>query len=138
MARAELFEPDVEWAEITLVLTDDRGIEPVNERVFGRREATDVISLHYRPMPGGNSGHTAELFINVQRAREEGSRRENSSRRHGWGPDKELALYIAHACNHLTGENDSTPDARKRMRRRELRWLGEAEREGLLEKLTGP
>ena len=39
--------------------------------------------------------------------------------------DRELALYLAHGCDHLTGADDATPAGRARMRRRELGWLRE-------------
>ena len=50
-------------------------------------------------------------------------------RRYG-GPAHELALYIAHGCDHLAGEDDTTPAQRQRMRKRELRWLREVQKHG--------
>lgn len=64
--------------------------------------------------------HSAEVFVNVERAVLLG---ESSKK---WSASKELALYIAHGCDHLiTGEDDAQADERKRMRGRELRWLKE-------------
>jgi len=63
---------------------------------------------------------TAEIIVNVVRAQEEGKKR---SRRGKWSAKHELALYIAHGIDHLTGADDAIPAERKKMRRREMRWV---------------
>ena len=92
-----------------------------------RDEVTDVLSFDYAPLPGETDTPSAEIVVNVERARRVGPR-------YG-GVDRELALYIAHGCNHLTGADDSTIRDRERMRRRERRWLTAARENGLLEGL---
>jgi len=52
--------------------------------------------------------------------------------RRAGGPDRELALYLAHGCDHLAGADDATPRQRAAMRRRELRWLRAAAHADLL------
>ena len=42
-----------------------------------------------------------------------------------------LQRLLAHACDHLSGADDADPHARRRMRRRELRWLQKADAEGV-------
>jgi len=116
------------WAEVVLTLTDDGGITPVNSAFFSRPRATDVISATYHPMPGERLGH-AEIFVNVQRAWKLGKTPPGAS--------QELALYIAHGCQHLTGASDHTPALRAAMRRRELAWRREADRLGYIAGLTG-
>jgi len=133
MARVTRLDPSSEWSDLTLILTDDKGIVAFNRRVFCRNHITDVISLRYEPDPKEDGGHTAEVIVNVQRACNEGMRR--SSHPGTWGPNKELALYMAHGCDHLSGEDDTGNVLRTRMRRRELRWIKEAESAGLLNKL---
>jgi ssRNA-specific RNase YbeY (16S rRNA maturation enzyme) len=86
--------------------------------VFGRPRPTDVISQAYRPAPGA-AAWTGDILVNVQRAAQMRS------------PDAELALYVAHGCDHLCGGRDGTPAARARMLRRERAWLRQARREGL-------
>ena len=103
-----------EWRSLSILLTDDSGIADVNRRYFLKCEPTDVISFRY-VAPGAAAAFDGELVVNAQCAASEGRRRG--------GLERELALYIAHGCNHLTGENDDTPRRRARMRRRELRWL---------------
>lgn len=103
------------FISMDIVLTDDAGIVSANRAVFGREYVTDVISLAYPPLPG-ESGMSGELIINVERAVCEGARRAG-------GPGRELALYLAHGCDHLAGAEDASPRQRASMRRRELRWL---------------
>ena len=126
------------WREISILLTNDAGIRALNNRYLGRSESTDVLSFVYDPLPGEGELPSAEVVVNVQRAVEEGLRLRGSRRAGGkaWGPSYELALYLAHGCNHLTGMNDDTPHGRQRMRRREMAWVRAAETEGLLEGLV--
>jgi len=108
-------EPAVCWSDVTVVLTDDRGIQAYKEAAFGYREVTDVVTLRYAPSPA-DPGAEGEIFVNVQRA-------FSRPVRPGWTSAHELALYIAHGFDHLTGADDQTTEERQRMRRRELRWL---------------
>ncbi len=110
-----------------MVLTDDTGISRVNRDALGRDEPTDVIAFRLDPIPGEPAdGLTAELIVNVERAWSEGQRLRN------WTPSREIALYIAHGCDHLAGSNDATPGEAARMRSRELRWLRVIGTDGLL------
>lgn len=112
---------------LEILLTDDAGIVRANGAVFRRDYVTDVISLAYPPLPGEQGG-AGELIINVELAAREGARRAG-------GPGHELALYLAHGCDHLAGADDATPRQRAAMRRRELRWLRAASRTRLLHAL---
>ena len=105
------------WREVTIHLQDDAGIVPVNAAVMAHGGSTDVITQRYDPIPGEPGGLTGELFVNVERAA------CCAPRRTGWDPDRELALYLAHGFDHLTGADDGTQAGRSRMRRRELGWL---------------
>jgi len=115
-ALLETADPDTVWQEVTLLLTDDAGITRYNREFFGKDRPTDVISFRYDPVPG-EEGATGDLIINVECAVREGPQ-------HG-GIDPELALYIAHGFNHLSGADDNTPARRAAMRRTEMRWLAE-------------
>jgi len=141
MAKVGRCRPGVLWSELTLILADDDGIQDINKQCLGRDESTDVLSLHYTPIPGEKMQHCAELIINVQRAIESGLKPPSPSRGDtvvAWGECRELALYIAHGCDHLTGANDGDHQGSLRMRRRELRWLSLAHEEGLIEGLLLP
>jgi rRNA maturation RNase YbeY len=128
------------WAEVSVVLTDDAGIASVNWTFLDHACATDVITFTFAPVPGGGAGTCGEIYLNVERALEEGARRGGSTALTTGGSTAlttgnaadELALYLAHGCDHLTGANDRTLRERRRMRRRELLWIRRARRDGLM------
>lgn len=130
MERANSLQKNRAWREVSLVLCDDSEISLVNQKHLGRREPTDVISFSYTPIPGEGDGHTGEVIVNVQRAVEAAG-----AGGPGWNNSKELALYIAHGCDHLMDQTDNTGAERNRMRRRELRWVKEADEADLLDGL---
>jgi ssRNA-specific RNase YbeY (16S rRNA maturation enzyme) len=101
--------------------------------LFGKDAVTDVISLAYDPVPGEADGRTADVYINTERAAQESAARERPARRAAGGITAEFALYLAHGIDHLTGGRDETPAGRRGMRRRELRWLNLARRQGLMD-----
>jgi len=145
MERVSRCDPDKVWKEMSTVLTDNAGIKLFNQKHLARSEVTDVISFRYNPIPGDNGMYSSEIIVNVQRAAEKGNRLRRRSNeipadtgrcsRPNWDGSRELALYIAHGCNHLTGETDYDRAGQLRMRRRELRWLKQAGTCGLLHDL---
>lgn len=110
----EAADPDTVWQEVTLLLTDDDGITQTNREFFGKDRPTDVISFRCEPVPG-EDGATGDLIVNVERAVQEGPNHD--------GIHAELALYIAHGFDHLSGADDNTPARRAAMRRTEKKWL---------------
>lgn len=112
--------PDTVWHEVTLLLTDNEGITQYNREFFGKDRPTDVISFRSEPVPG-ETGATGDLIVNVERAVQEGPNHD--------GIHAELALYIAHGFNHLSGADDNTPAKRTAMRRTEMRRLAELQPE---------
>ena len=111
------------YGEILLVLADTPSIMRVNQSVFEKHAITDVITLAYPGLPGQSAGR-AEIFVNVQLALEEGRRRA--------GATSELALYMAHGCDHLAGADDNTPARRKQMLLKERKWVKKAKELGLI------
>jgi rRNA maturation RNase YbeY len=107
-------DPNTVWEEVSLLLTDDEGITQHNREFFGKDRPTDVISFRCEAIPG-EDGATGDLIVNVERAVQEGPN-------HG-GINAELALYIAHGFDHLSGAEDDTPANRAAMRRTEMRGL---------------
>jgi rRNA maturation RNase YbeY len=105
----------VPFGELTVILTDDAAMPDYKAGCFGVRVQTDVVSQAYEAIPGLGSA-TAELVLNAERAKEEGRLRAG-------GPARELALYLAHGLDHLSGRDDDTPARRRAMRRRETAWL---------------
>jgi probable rRNA maturation factor len=113
-AQLEAADPDTRWEEVTVLLTDDEGITQYNREFFGKDRPTDVISFRCEAIPG-EEGATGDLIVNVERAVQEGPAHD--------GVNAELALYIAHGFNHLSGADDDTPARRAAMRRTELSRL---------------
>jgi probable rRNA maturation factor len=113
-----------QWGDISIVLADHSTSQRVNRAHLGHDYPTDVITFHFAPVPGTDNRLTdGEILVNVEYACQRGHR-------YG-GVQHELALYIAHGCDHLAGEDDQSSANRNRMRRRELRWLREARQSGL-------
>ncbi len=108
-------DPETDWGELSVVLTDDEGITQTNREFFGKNRPTDVISFRYDPVPGEKDAATGDLIVNVDCALREGPAHD--------GADAELALYIAHGFDHLSGGEDDTPAKRAAMLRTEKRWL---------------
>ena len=127
--RVEEMDPGTPWEGVSLVLLDDEGITALNRDYFQKEKPTDVISFRYPPAPGAEEGCTGELYVNVERAAAVGDSYA--------GQERELALYTAHGCLHLTGADDATPEERDAMRVQEEAWLNDAAGEGLLAGLWG-
>jgi rRNA maturation RNase YbeY len=115
--------------QLSVVITDNLHIRRLSRRYFKRDDPTDVIAFNYRRAPLTRDGIAGEIVVNLERALEYGRGRS--------GCDRELALYLAHGCDHLSGATDASPEERRRMRRRELRWLQTAQRLQLMKRLTG-
>jgi len=120
---------DLAWGDITLVLSNDDGIHAVNRAFLNHDYPTDVISFSYSSIPGESGAVAGEIVVNVELARRLGKR--------FGGETRELALYMAHGCDHLAGADDATVPQRRCMRSRELRWVKEAEEQGLLCRMLG-
>jgi len=116
----EAADPETVWQEVTLLLTDDAGITQYNREFFSKDRSTDVISFRCESIPG-EEGTTGDLIVNVECAVREGPQHD--------GISAELALYIAHGFDHLSGADDNTPARRAAMRRTEMRWLAELQPE---------
>ncbi len=119
---AQRREAGEEWLELEITLLSDRGIAPINLTYLGHEGSTDVITQRYDSMPGEPCGVRGELFINVEQAWGVAA----SEGRSGWSAGHELALYLAHGCDHLSGAEDLTARGRRVMRQRELRWVAAA------------
>lgn len=128
MARAQAMNPRRRWLGLSVVLVGHREMTRINEEVLHHEGTTDVITFRYRSAPGEPAGWRGEIVINAEEAMAAGARRPG-------GPARELALYLAHGCQHLGGADDATPAERAAMARRQNRWLRHPDVQRRLRKL---
>jgi probable rRNA maturation factor len=101
--------------ELSLVLTNDRGIAALNRRHRGIDAATDVLSFPQVAAPGSRR-LLGDLVISVQTARRE-------ARTQGLPLRQELRRYAAHGLLHLLGHDHEEPAQAGRMARLERKIL---------------
>ena len=103
---------------VGIVFVRDRGITELNARYLGKPRPTDVIAFPTDPTgwPSGEPASLGEVVVSVDRAREQ-------ARERGLRVRQELHRLVVHGILHLCGFRDSTPRQRRRMRRREDRYL---------------
>lgn len=118
---------DKNWDEITIILTDHENMISLNSKYFKKKTTTDVISFTYNPIPGEKQLLGGDIVINLDMVMEEGKKRNNIN--------FELAFYIAHGFDHLSGYDDNTPIKRKKMHDREKKWIEQADQHNLLDNL---
>ncbi len=128
MHHAEAMDPGKTWLECSIILVGHRMMTEINESVLKHEGTTDVITFRYRSSPGEAKGWRGEIVINVEEAIESGRDRPG-------GASRELALYLAHGCQHLGGADDATAVERAAMSRRQNRWLRHPEIQRLIPKL---
>jgi len=126
MTKASAMNRARTWIECSLVVTGDRDMIKLNEQVLGHEGTTDVITFTYRSAPGETpGGWRGEIVVNIEEAARAAAER-------GLPLANEMALYVAHGCQHLAGANDDTRVRRSAMQRRQTRWLREAARKKLI------
>tara|TARA_B100000609_G_C17096648_1_gene372287 strand:- start:53 stop:505 length:453 start_codon:yes stop_codon:yes gene_type:complete len=110
---AGLLLPEKSLVSINFV--GDRMMARINREYVGHTGTTDVISFCYceDDMFDIEDEVAVELFICADTAKREGEARKDSSYA------REMVLYIVHGLLHAAGEDDLSPEPRKRMRRRE-------------------
>jgi rRNA maturation RNase YbeY len=128
MEKASAMDRGKTWIECSVVLVGHARMISLNEQSLGHEGTTDVITFAYPTLPGEPRGWRGEIFVNLDEAEEAGAKYNSLL-------DRELALYIAHGCQHLGGADDDTTTGRAAMNRRQNRWLREAARLGLIRKL---
>jgi probable rRNA maturation factor len=102
-------------ADLSLTLTDDRGIAALNRRHRSIDGPTDVLSFPQSEVPGSRRT-LGDLVISVQTARREAAARRIPLR-------EELRRYAAHGLLHLLGEDHHERREAARMERLERQLL---------------
>jgi probable rRNA maturation factor len=96
-----------EEVTISLRLTDDAGMRPLNRDFRGQDRPTDVLSF-----PAGERDHLGDIAISVETA----ASRADAER---WWLEDELDFLLLHGVLHLLGWDHEVPDERAAMEARE-------------------
>lgn len=108
--------PEMPWREVTVFVVNDAVSAEVNAAIMAHTGPTDVITQQYAEVPGEAPGLIGELYVNWEEAKRNAQAYRNEFVR-------EVLLYIAHGCDHLTGADDTTEVDYRAMRRRDLAWV---------------
>ena len=129
--KATLQEERVEpTAQISVLVSDDKGIREINLTHRGQDIPTDVLSFPaavYIPGkfeakqadidPETGCLHLGDIVISSERATEQ-------AREYGHETTREIAFLMVHATLHLLGYDHEKPEDQKLMRQREEHILG--------------
>ncbi len=110
IARRALAAEGVDRAEISITIVNDRRIGRLHDEWFGDPSPTDVITFPLSE-PGADP-LAGDIVVSAETARRRG-------REFAWTAREELAYYVIHGLLHLTGHDDTSPEARRAMRARE-------------------
>jgi len=97
--------------EVSVVLTDDKGIRALNRAYRGEDRATDVLAFPQAGSPE-RPQMLGDVVISVERA-------ATQARKAGWSLQEELELLAVHGTLHLLGYEDEEDAARARMWQRQ-------------------
>jgi probable rRNA maturation factor len=110
LVRATLASEGVDRASISVAVVDDATIRTINRRHLDHDWPTDVISFGLSDPD--DDALTGALVVSAEMA-------ATTARAAGVPAWDELALYLVHGLLHLCGHDDSTPETRRAIRRRE-------------------
>ena len=99
-------------AAVTIVLVDDPYIRKLNHKYRQLNRATDVLSFNLNDELESNSEELGDVYISVDRAREQAYRYRISMA-------NELHRLLIHGCLHLLGYDHKNSRDRKEMRDKE-------------------
>jgi probable rRNA maturation factor len=103
-------------SELSLTLTDDRGIAELNEAWRGKRGPTDVLSFSL--VEGPHTEHRGALLGDVVIGLPQAARQARAAHR---ALDRELADLAIHGILHLLGHDHEAEDEARAMRAEERR-----------------
>lgn len=100
--------------EVHCVLTNDAEVTDLNRRFRGKSGPTDVLAFPYDPeVAGGTHG---DVYVSLDRAREQAAARQESVGREVW------RLFV-HGALHLAGWDHDTDEAERAMQARQEEWV---------------
>ncbi len=98
-------------AHVDYVFCTDEYLLGINQAYLDHDTYTDIITF-----PLGESPLAAEIYISLERVRENAARL-------GIPEERELLRVMVHGLLHLCGYDDHTPAGKRRMRRRETLYI---------------
>ena len=101
MLRAEGLADE---GEVNCVLTSDAELAELNRRFRGRTGPTDVLAFPYDPADSG--GVHGDVYVSIDRAREQAADRREPLEREIW------RLFV-HGALHLAGRDHGTDEAER-------------------------
>jgi probable rRNA maturation factor len=146
IADALLTELEIKKAEIGICLVGAPEMTRLNETFLKHKGSTDVIAFDYRTEGKTGSPLSAAGFGALRRERPTFhgeiyiclNEAVLQARKFGTSWQLEVVRYLAHAVLHLTGFDDSSAGARRKMKREENRLLGKFSRRFSLAQLSHP
>jgi probable rRNA maturation factor len=102
---------------VHFVLTDDAELAALNERFRGVAGPTDVLAFPYDPAASG--GVHGDVYVSLDRAREQAAERGEPAGREVW------RLFV-HGALHLAGHDHDTPKNDRAMRALQEAWVERA------------
>ena len=117
---------------VSVVFLSSEQMAEANMAMLGHVGPTDVISFDLRDpdLPAEEDAPGIELYICPEVAAKEALKR-------GLPYSREVTLYIVHGFLHMAGEDDLTPEAKRKMRRAEKRVLSVLEQKINFERVFG-
>jgi probable rRNA maturation factor len=117
---------DVPPSSVTLLITDDPGIQELHLEYMDDDTPTDVLSFAaetYEPFPidPGAGAYLGDIAISWDTAAEQGPEA-------GLIPTREVSFLALHGLLHLLGMDDATPEERAAMHARQHELLDAFER----------
>ncbi len=98
---------------LTIVIVGDRAMRNYNRRFHRMDAPTDVLSFPATT----DENYLGDIIISYDTAK-------TNARAAGWRVRDELQLLVTHGVLHLLGYDDTTPDAREKMWKRQAELLG--------------
>ena len=101
-------------SELTLVITDDDGIQSLNRDFLGKDAPTDVLAFAALEDSGPfvaapeAGGYLGDVIVSYPRA-------VAQAQEHGHSPEQELNLLIVHGILHLLGYDHADDESRTAM-----------------------
>jgi probable rRNA maturation factor len=111
--EAILRDAEIDEAQISVAVVDDRTIARLHQRFLGDPDPTDVLSFQLERAERFLEG---EVVVSAETAL-------TYAARHKATPADELLRYVIHGTLHLAGYDDATASGRAAMRARERKYL---------------